>query len=47
MEKVTAVQAHYVLGFGHPSGEMCRLTTDNTGPTGNTGKIYRLVRTRR
>jgi glucose/arabinose dehydrogenase len=36
---------HYVLGFGQdPAGEMYVLTTDQTGPTGTTGKVYRLVR---
>jgi glucose/arabinose dehydrogenase len=36
---------HYVLGFGQdPSGEMYVLTTDQTGPSGNTGKVYKLVR---
>jgi glucose/arabinose dehydrogenase len=36
---------HYLLGFGQdPAGEMYALTTDQTGPTGTTGKVYRLVR---
>jgi glucose/arabinose dehydrogenase len=36
---------HFVLGFGQdPAGEMYVLTTDQTGPTGTTGKVYRLVR---
>lgn len=36
---------HYVLGFGQDlDGEVYVLTTDNTGPTGNTGKVYKLVR---
>lgn len=36
---------HYILGFGQDLlGEVYVLTTDMTGPTGNTGKIYRLVR---
>jgi glucose/arabinose dehydrogenase len=36
---------HYLLGFGQdPSGEMYALTTDQTGPSGSTGKVYRLVR---
>jgi glucose/arabinose dehydrogenase len=36
---------HYLLGFGQdPSGEMYALTTDQTGPTGSTGKVFRLVR---
>ena len=34
----------YVLGFGQDlAGEMYVLTTDNTGPTGTTGKVYKLV----
>jgi glucose/arabinose dehydrogenase len=36
---------HYVLGFGQDlTGEMYVLTTDETGPSGVTGKVYRLVR---
>ena len=36
---------HFVLGFGQdPAGEMYVLTTDQTGPTGTTGKVYRLAR---
>jgi glucose/arabinose dehydrogenase len=36
---------HYVLGFGQDlAGEMYLLTTDQTGPAGTTGKVYRLVR---
>jgi glucose/arabinose dehydrogenase len=36
---------HYVLGFGQdPAGEMYVLTTDQTGPTGTTGEVFRLVR---
>lgn len=36
---------HYVLGFGQdPAGEIYVLTTDNTGPTGATGNVYRIVR---
>ena len=36
---------HYVLGFGQDlAGEMYVLTTDQTGPSGTTGKVYRLVR---
>jgi hypothetical protein len=36
---------HYVLAFGQDTaGEVYVLTTDMTGPTGNTGKIYKLVR---
>lgn len=36
---------HYVLGFGQDlQGEVYVLTTDMTGPTGNTGQIFRLVR---
>src|SRR5918996_1573584 len=38
---------HYVLGFGQDlAGEMYLLTTDQTGPSGTTGKVYRLVRPR-
>jgi len=34
-----------ILGFGQDfAGEVYVLTTDNTGPTGNTGKVFRLVR---
>lgn len=36
--------AQYVLGFGEdPSGEVYVLTTMNTGPTGTTGQVLRLV----
>jgi glucose/arabinose dehydrogenase len=36
---------HYLLGFGQGSdGEMYVLTTDQTGPSGTTGKVYKLVR---
>jgi glucose/arabinose dehydrogenase len=36
---------HYVLGFGQDlAGEMYVLTTDQTGPTGTTGKVFKLVR---
>jgi glucose/arabinose dehydrogenase len=36
---------HYLLGFGQdPAGEMYALTTDQTGPAGTTGKVFRLVR---
>ncbi|MGH2949210.1 MAG: PQQ-dependent sugar dehydrogenase [Solirubrobacteraceae bacterium] len=36
---------HYVLGFGQdPAGEMYVLTTDQTGPSGTTGKAFKLVR---
>jgi glucose/arabinose dehydrogenase len=35
---------HYVLGFGQDRrGEVYLLTTDSEGPTGTTGKVYRLV----
>ena len=35
---------HFVLGFGQDSeGEVYVLTTDEQGPTGNTGKVYKLV----
>jgi glucose/arabinose dehydrogenase len=36
---------HYVLGFGQdPAGEIYVGATDNTGPTGSTGKVFKLVR---
>lgn len=36
---------HYVLGFGQDlAGEVYVLTTDMTGPTGNTGQVFRLTR---
>jgi glucose/arabinose dehydrogenase len=36
---------HFLLGFGQDlAGEMYVLTTDETGPTGTTGRVYRLVR---
>jgi hypothetical protein len=35
---------HYVLGFSQDlAGEIYVLTTDNTGPTGNTGKVYKII----
>lgn len=35
---------HYILGFGQDlSGELYLLTKDNSGPTGNTGQIFKLV----
>lgn len=35
---------HYLLGFGQDlSGEMYVLTTDNAGPSGSTGRVYKLV----
>ena len=34
----------YVLGFGQDAdGELYVLTTGNPGPTGTTGRVYRLV----
>jgi hypothetical protein len=34
-----------VLGFGQDlAGEMYVLTTDEPGPSGATGRVYRLVR---
>jgi hypothetical protein len=34
----------FVLGFGQDlQGEMYVLTTDNTGPTGTTGMVFRIV----
>jgi glucose/arabinose dehydrogenase len=36
---------HYVLGFGQDlAGEMYVLTTDQAGPAGTTGEVFRLVR---
>ncbi|MEX2547577.1 MAG: glucose dehydrogenase, partial [Chloroflexota bacterium] len=36
----------YVLGFGEDAnGELYVLTTDNTGPTGTTGQVLRIVPT--
>jgi glucose/arabinose dehydrogenase len=36
---------HYVLGFGQDlSGEVYVLVTESTGPTGTTGKVFKLVR---
>jgi hypothetical protein len=35
----------YVLGFGlDPHGEMYVVTKQETGPTGTTGKVFKLVR---
>jgi hypothetical protein len=35
---------HYLLGFGQDlSGEVFVLTTDNLGPDGTTGRVYRLA----
>jgi hypothetical protein len=35
---------HFVLGFGQDSaGEVYVLTTDSRGPTGSTGKVFKLV----
>lgn len=35
---------HYLLGFGQSSdGEIHLLITDTSGPTGSTGKVYKLV----
>jgi glucose/arabinose dehydrogenase len=36
---------HYVMGFGQDlSGEVYVLVSQSTGPTGNTGKVFKLVR---
>jgi glucose/arabinose dehydrogenase len=36
---------HFVIGFGQDlAGEMYVLTTDEPGPSGTTGRVYRLVR---
>ncbi len=43
LEQVAQLDA-YVLGFGEDSsGELYALTTESTGPTGTTGKVYKLV----
>lgn len=35
---------HYLLGFGqNNNGEMFVLTTDENGPVGNKGKVYKIV----
>ena len=35
---------HFVIGFGQDAaGEVYVLTTDSVGPTGETGKVYRIV----
>jgi glucose/arabinose dehydrogenase len=37
---------HFLLGFGQDRrGEVYVLTTDNTGPTASTGRVYRLTNT--
>ena len=37
---------HFVHGFGQDlDGEVYVLTTDNRGPTGSTGRVYRLAAT--
>ncbi|UJH91853.1 hypothetical protein LZ575_04140 [Antarcticibacterium sp. 1MA-6-2] len=37
---------HYLLGFGqNNTGEIFVLTTDEEGPVGNTGKVYKLIPT--
>ena len=36
---------HFILAFGQdPSGEVYVLTTDNFGPSGTTGKIFKLIK---
>jgi glucose/arabinose dehydrogenase len=36
---------HYLVGFGQDAaGEVYVLTTDNAGPSGETGRVYRLAR---
>jgi glucose/arabinose dehydrogenase len=36
---------HYVVGFGQDSaGEVYLLTTDSNGPTGTSGRVYKLIR---
>ena len=40
----TGELGHRVLGFGQDgAGELYVLTTDNVGPTGTTGKVFKLV----
>jgi hypothetical protein len=35
---------HYLLGFGQDNeGEVYVLTTNNAGPNGTTGRVYRLA----
>jgi hypothetical protein len=35
---------HYVMGFGQDeAGEVYVLTSDSQGPTGETGRVYRLA----
>jgi hypothetical protein len=50
IEKVTFADrpdgalGHFLLGFGQDlTGEVFVLTTDNTGPAGTTGRVYRLA----
>jgi hypothetical protein len=36
---------HFLLGFGQDlAGEIYVLTSDEVGPTGTSGRVYRLVR---
>ena len=36
---------HFILGFGRDArGEVYVLTSDSVGPSGSTGKVYRLVK---
>lgn len=43
VEQVMQLES-YVLGFGEDSaGELYVLTTDNTGPTGETGRVHKIV----
>ena len=37
---------HFVIGFGQDqNGEVYVMTNDNTGPSGSTGRVYRLTNT--
>lgn len=43
LERLAQLES-YVLGFGEDSeGELYVLTTDNVGPTGETGQVHRIV----
>jgi mono/diheme cytochrome c family protein len=43
VEQLMALES-YVLGLGEDAaGEVYLLTTDNTGPTGTTGRVFRVV----
>jgi glucose/arabinose dehydrogenase len=43
-ERPNGIIGHYLLGLGQDlRGELYALTTDTAGPTGTTGRVYRLV----